>query len=209
MIDVGQQIADVQREADTRQLAGGEAQASTISQVYDTDIDDLWDVVTNAERIPRWFLPISGDLVEGGRYQLEGNSSGTITRCDRPNGYAATWEYGGEVSWIEVRLTSEGDGRTRFELEHVGHAGTDFWDQFGPTAGGIGWDMALYGLKGHLTDPESAMDPQAAAEWIKTDDGRRLLRLSADAWAEAYVASGGDRATAQGMADRGYAAYTA
>src|SRR5882724_8555264 len=29
-----------------------------------------WDAMTNAERIPRWFLPISADLRLSGRYQL-------------------------------------------------------------------------------------------------------------------------------------------
>ncbi len=39
---------------------------------------DVWDAITNAERLPRWFLPVSGDLAVGGRYQLEGNASGVI-----------------------------------------------------------------------------------------------------------------------------------
>ena len=30
------------------------------------------------ERIPRWFLPVSGDLRLGGRYQLEGNAGGEV-----------------------------------------------------------------------------------------------------------------------------------
>ena len=57
---------------------------SPISAVYDTTLDDLWDACTNAERIPRWFLPVSGELRDGGRYQLEGNAGGTIERCDPP-----------------------------------------------------------------------------------------------------------------------------
>jgi uncharacterized protein YndB with AHSA1/START domain len=56
---------------------------------------------TNPERIPRWFLPVSGELKEGGRYQLEGNAGGTITRCDPPHGFDATWEMGSDMSWIE------------------------------------------------------------------------------------------------------------
>ena len=58
---------------------------------------------------------------EGGRFQIEGNASGTIQRCNAPHSFTATWEYGGEVSWIELRLTSEANGRTRFELEHTAH----------------------------------------------------------------------------------------
>ena len=54
------------------------------SRSYDTDIDDLWEAITNAERIPRWFLPITGELRLGGRYQLQGNAGGTITACEPP-----------------------------------------------------------------------------------------------------------------------------
>ena len=207
MIDVQQQISTVRRTAGTRILEAGEARVTTISQVYRTGIDDLWDVVTSAERIPRWFLPVTGDLVEGGRYQLEGNAGGTITRCEKPRGYAATWEYNGDVSWIEVRLTPEGDDRTRFELEHVGHVDSDFWDTYGPGAGGVGWDLGLFGLAGHLAGPAQALDPADAPAWIVTPDGKALLRGTADSWAAADIAAGTDPAEARAKADRTYAFY--
>ena len=69
---------------------------------------DLWDACTNIDRIPRWFLPITGDLRVGGHYRLEGNANGTILTCDPPREFTATWECGGDVSWIEVRITGEG-----------------------------------------------------------------------------------------------------
>ena len=59
------------------------ARAVTLTRSYETTLDDLWDAVTNGERIPRWFLPITGVLGTGGRYQLEGNAGGTITACER------------------------------------------------------------------------------------------------------------------------------
>ena len=191
MIDIRQQINAVRRTVGERTLEAGEARVSTISQVYDTAIDDLWDVVTSAERINRWFLPITGELKEGGHYQLTGHAGGTITRCDRPRGFAATWEYGGDVSWIDVRLTVE-DGGTRFELEHVAHVADEFWDQFGPGATGIGWEMGLLGLAGHLADP--AAERPDATEWAAS---------------EAAVAAGADPEVAAARADRAYAAYTA
>jgi Activator of Hsp90 ATPase homolog 1-like protein len=107
MTDVTQQINEVQRKVGTRVLEAGEARTVTISRTYAAAIEDVWDACTNAERIPRWFLPVSGDLRPGGRYQLEGHAGGTIERCDPPASFLATWEYGGEVSWIEVRLTAE------------------------------------------------------------------------------------------------------
>ena len=87
-------------------------------RTFETAIEDLWDAITSAERIPRWFLPISGDLRLGGRYQLEGHAGGEITACDAPHHVAMTWEFGGDVSWVDVRLTEVDDG-THLVLEHA------------------------------------------------------------------------------------------
>jgi hypothetical protein len=46
--------------------------------------DQVWDACTNPERIPHWFLPVSGDLRLHGRFHLQDNASGTIERCDPP-----------------------------------------------------------------------------------------------------------------------------
>ena len=110
MIDVTHQINSVRRSVGARTLEAGEARVVTISQAYDTDAADLWDACTNIERIPRWFLPITGDLRVGGRYQLEGNANGTILTCDPPREFTATWECGGDVSWIELRDHQRGFG---------------------------------------------------------------------------------------------------
>jgi len=91
MIEVEGQINAVQRRVGTRVLEAGEARTVTVSQTYDATVEDVWDACTNPERIPRWFLPISGDLRPGGRYELKGNASGTVQECDPPNSFAATW----------------------------------------------------------------------------------------------------------------------
>ena len=110
MIDVVHQINAVQRRVGARTLAAGEARTVVVSQTYDAAVEDVWDACTSAERIPRWFLPVSGELKLGGRYQLEGNAGGTIERCDPPKSFFVTWEFGGQVSWVEVRLTADGTG---------------------------------------------------------------------------------------------------
>lgn len=158
MIDVVHQINSVQRRVGSRVLDAGEARTVIVGRTYDAPIEDLWDACTNAERIPRWFLPISGELRVGGRYQLEGNAGGMIERCDPPRSFAATWEFGGEVSWIELRLSPEANGGTRFELEHIAHVDDERWTQFGPGAVGVGWDLTLSGLARHLASGAS-VDP--------------------------------------------------
>jgi len=207
MFDVKKQVAAVRREVGTRTIEAGEARVSTISQVYATDIDDLWEAVTTPERIGRWFLPVSGEFKEGGSYQFEGNAGGTVTRCDKPRGYDATWEFGGMVSHIEVRLTPEGDG-TRFELVHYGLVPDEMWDQFGPGATGVGWDGGFMGLARHLLDPSAPPNPEAFADYHNTDEGRAFYRAAADAWGAAAQAAGDDPAKAKESADRTYAFYT-
>ena len=142
MIEVIELINAVRRRVGHRTLDAGEAHSVIISQVYAASIDDVWDACTNPIRIPRWFLPVTGDLKPGGHYQIEGNASGTIERCDPPRGFTATWEFGGQISWIEVRLASEPPDGTRLELEHIADPGTP-WAEFGPGAVGVGWQMAL------------------------------------------------------------------
>jgi uncharacterized protein YndB with AHSA1/START domain len=206
-IDVSQQIRAVRRTVGTRVLEAGEAHTVTISQTYAAAIEDVWDACTNAERIPRWFLPVSGDLRLGGHYQLKGNAGGTIERCDPPNSFSATWEYGGEVSWIEVRLTAEAADRTRLEIEHLARVGDERWAQFGPGAVGIGWDMIIMGLTLHLSG-RPAVDPKEGAAWAASEEGRRFMTLSGERWCQAHIASGDDQAEARAMAERTIAAYT-
>lgn len=212
MIDITDQISSVQRTVGSRTLDAGEARVITISQTYSASVDDVWDACTNPERIPRWFLPVTGDLRVGGRYQLEGNAGGTVERCDPPHAFAATWEYGEEVSWIELHLTAvdesrEGD-RTRFELQHIAHVDDERWTQFGPGAVGVGWDGTLLGLANHLGSGQS-VDPQEALAWSMSAEGRAFLTRAGDAWCEAQVLAGDDPAAARAAADRTAEFYTA
>ncbi len=208
MIDVQHQISAVERQVGSRTLAAGEARVVTVVQRYPSPIDDVWDACTNPERIPRWFLPVSGELRLGGRYQLEGNAGGTVESCDQPHSFTATWEYGGEVSWIEVRFTAEGD-RTRFELQHIAHVDDERWTEFGPGAVGIGWDLGLMGLAEYLRTGAAVTDPEKVQAWYGSTDGIRFMTESSEAWFAAAVAGGADEAAARAAADRATAAYTA
>jgi uncharacterized protein YndB with AHSA1/START domain len=209
MINVDHQINAVRRTVGARVLEAGEAKVVTVSQTYDTTIDDLWDACTNPERIPRWFLPIAGDLTLGGRYQLEGNASGTIQMCDPPNGFDATWEYGGDVSWIEVRLarraSTVGTDQTEFQLTHIAHV-DDRWDEFGPGAVGIGWDLTLMGLAMHMAS-SLPVDPNVVATWYPSADGQRFMTSSSESWCVANISAGADEDAARAAAARSTAAY--
>jgi uncharacterized protein YndB with AHSA1/START domain len=208
MIDVIHQITAVQRRLGSRTLDAGEARVITISRTYAADVDDVWDACTDAERIPRWFLPVTGELRLGGRYRIEGNASGEVQRCDPPKGFAATWEYGEEVSWIELRLAPAPDGGTRFELDHIAHVDDERWTEFGPGAVGIGWDSMLLGLSLHLEPDAGDLGPADVATWMASDVGRRFMVESGARWTEADIASGTDEAAARAAGERVIGFYT-
>ena len=190
MIDVVQHIEAIQREVGRGTIPAGEGRLVRLRRDFSAPIDEVWDALTNPERIGRWFLPISGDLRLGGTYQFEGNAGGTILACERPNRLRATWEFGpGGASELEVRLTPVDDETTTFELQHVAVVPDDMWDQFGPGAVGVGWDMGLLGLGLHLATGATVDDPIA---WQLSDEGRDFAQRSSEAWGAANVASGAD-----------------
>ncbi len=197
------------RRVEDREHEGKPARVVTAVRVYDTDREDLWDALTNRTRLPRWFAPVEGDFRLGGRYQVQGNAGGTITRCDPPDALDLTWEYGGGTSWVTVRLAAEGE-RTRLTLEHIALASDtdEHWPKFGPGAVGVGWDLAFLGLGRHVESGVPSVDPQAAAAWMGSPEGKSFMRASAQAWCEAHIAAGEDPQVARDMAERTVAAYT-
>jgi uncharacterized protein YndB with AHSA1/START domain len=206
MFDIDPQISAVHRAVGTRERDGREAKVVTISQTYDTDVDDLWEACTKADRLARWFAPVTGDLQLGGKYQIEGNASGTVERCDPPKSFSLTWEFGGGVSWVEVRFAPEPDGGARFELEHIAYP-EEHWEQYGPGAVGLGYDLALTALSAYLATGFSTTDQDQAAWWA-SDEAKRFLREAGERWYEADVAGGADPDAARAAADNCLAAYT-
>jgi len=204
-VDVDHHINAASRTVGARTLEAGEARVVTISRTYNEPIEDVWDALTNIERIPRWFLPITGELHLGGHFQLEGNAGGVVERCEPPRAFDATWEFAG-VSWIEARLAEEGDA-TRFTLTHIAKVDDETWDQFGPAATGIGWDGAVLGLSLHLATG-AANDPAEAMAWSMTEQGIGFNRQSGERWHKADVAAGNDPKVARERADRATTAYT-
>ena len=206
-MDIASHVGAVTRTIRTGEREGAPTQTLAAERTYDTPIEDLWDALTSAERIPRWLMPISGELRLGGRYQLEGNAGGEITTCEPPRRLAVTWEYGGDVSWVDVQLTAVAAG-TLLELEHTASP-TPEWEArgFGPGAVGIGWDLSLLGLALHLTLGE-AFDPEQGQAWMASDEGKAVMKASSDAWCEADIARGTPAEVARAAAERTEAAYT-
>jgi hypothetical protein len=72
---------------------------------------------------------------------------------------------------------------------------------------GIGWDLTLMGLATHLSSGQPA-DPQRAAAWVASGDGKLFMTLSSERWRDASIAAGTDEASARAAADRFITAYT-
>ena len=199
--DVETYLGAVTRSVETLKRQGEPMRAVTLSRSYATTAEDLWDAIVNPERSRRWFLPISGDLKLGGHYQLEGNAGGTIERCEPPRHLYVTWEFGGGVSWVELRLEPKGQ-EAELTLVHICPI-NDHWTKFGPGAVGIGWDLGLLGLVGYL-----AGTPFDEATFSASSEGKAYMRGSAEGWRRADIASGEAESRATHAARQTAAFYT-
>ncbi|MGW1615776.1 SRPBCC family protein [Streptomyces sp. NPDC002285] len=192
MSEIVDELNRLHRQVGARQVEAGEARTVLLRRTYDAELTDVWDAVTSPERISRWFLPVSGEFKVGGRYQLEGNAGGEILECEEPTRLRVSWLYGPDpgFSEVEVRITPEGEERTVLELEHVAVVPDEFWDQFGPGAVGIGWDLGLLGLAMHLAG--GGMSKEESEAWQFSDEGKAYATRSGELWGEAYTSSGAD-----------------
>ena len=193
MIDIANQLNAIHRNVERQPATdgAGERVSVLLRRSYDTPIQDVWDAVTQPDRIKRWFTPISGDLRAGGNFQLEGNAGGQILTCEPPRLLRAT--FGDPTSIVELRLTPQSDSGTMLELQHtvpieMAQSGA------GAMYVGPGWDGALMGLGLYLRG-DAIGDPVAAAS---SPEVQEFSKESVSAWAAVVKDSG--TATAEQLA---------
>jgi uncharacterized protein YndB with AHSA1/START domain len=182
IIDIARQIGAVSREVSRQHTESGETVAVTLQRRYDADQADVWQAITDPDRVRRWFLPLTGDLREGGSFHLEGNASGDIMMCEPPRHLTVT--FGGESSILDVLLSDDGP-QTLLKLTHsvpIELAGSGA----GALYVGPGWDGALLGLASHLAG-EVTEDTVAAASSPRVQD---FNVSSISHWVAAIEASG-------------------
>lgn len=203
--DAEDHLGAVERRVSWLDLDGQPAAAITLARNYATTAEDLWRAITDSDHVPRWFLPISGELKLGGRYQLEGNANGEITACTRPSHLALTWEFGENLSWVEIYCAAQQAGTVRLELKHTGHL-SPHWDEYGPGAAGVGWELAFMGLARYLAQPtKPKLD---ATTFVASTDGQALITGSSAGWEQAAIAAGTKPDVAHAAARRTTAFYT-
>jgi uncharacterized protein YndB with AHSA1/START domain len=142
--------------------------AVRVEDVYDTDIEDLWQACTTPDRLARWLARVEGDVRLGGTVAVVFTSSWTgpvrIEVCEAPRHLLLTTEPGtDDEGQIEVWLTEEGPTTRlvveerglplphlpfhasgwRVHLEDLGRSlamdGPVHPDGWGPEAGAAGW----------------------------------------------------------------------
>ncbi|MEV4536093.1 SRPBCC domain-containing protein [Asanoa sp. NPDC049518] len=179
------------REVGRQNLPEGPARSVVLRRSLPVPADDVWDALTNPDRLARWFLPVTGDLREGGLFQMEGNAGGRILRCERPTELVVTWIFGADIatttgSEVHLTLSPEPDGGTELLLRHVAVVDPALWEQYGPGATGVGWDLAFLGLGLHLAG--GGLDD--AEGWEESPEAQAFMVASAESWGAAQLADG-------------------
>ncbi|WP_328321027.1 SRPBCC family protein [Kribbella sp. NBC_00382] len=155
MIDILEHIAAIQRQV---QQTGEEVRV-VLRRSYRAEVEEVWDALTDPDRIRRWLMPITGELKVGGSFQLEGNAGGEILECEPPQRFKVN--FGGPASLVEISLSQNGE-TTDLQMDHSVPA--DFGGASGALHVGPGWDGALLGLalyvEGQLQEHH---DPQEMA----------------------------------------------
>ena len=207
MFDVANHLGATTRAIEDSTHEGTPVKVVVASRTYPTDVDDLWQAITDPERIPRWFAPVSGELRLGGRFQIEGNAAGEVVACDQPKHLAITWDFAGDTSWVDVHL-EEVDGGTTLTLRHAADVrDNEHMTTYGPGAVGVGWELGLMGLAEHLATG-SPVPHEEAEEWGTSDEGRAFMTAAATAWGEADALTSGDPEASRAAAARTAAFYT-
>jgi uncharacterized protein YndB with AHSA1/START domain len=199
VIDATSRTVEVGTESDPH------VRTLTVTRLFDISSDSLWNASTRANELTRWFLPISGTLYEGGRYEIQDTASGLIRECRPKTFVSATWEYGPDTSWLELRFVPR-NSQTELTFKHIAHVTVSQWTQFGPGALGIFWDLAFMRLADYLAGALQH-DRSDMMSWAVSIEGYKFMLLSSQAWCAANISAGADPAWAQQAADRAMTAY--
>ncbi|MGZ8745164.1 MAG: SRPBCC family protein [Nocardioides sp.] len=132
-------------------LSDGRAELR-IEQTWETDAADLWDAVSNPERLARWFAPIIGAVTVGGEFGIHFDDGDvpdmTLLSCD-PGAFAFTWPTEAGSTEVRVEVLATGPTTSTLLLTH----------RLLPPASapeyGAGWAAYVGQLRDHLDGRES------------------------------------------------------
>jgi len=181
VIDILEHINAVHREVSRT----GETATVLMRRSYQAEPEELWDALTDPERMKRWFWPVTGDFKVGGSFQLQDNAGGEVLECEPPKRFKVT--FGGPTSLLELRLIPGANASTELELEHtVGEL---------PAPGGAGalyvgpgWEGGFLALAMYIdgTFPTDRTPVEVADDPVMVDFNEQSVR----AWMVAVRNSG-------------------
>jgi uncharacterized protein YndB with AHSA1/START domain len=142
---------------------------------FDTDIDDLWQAITDPRRLARWLVEVDGDLRPGGQFRARFTSGwegiGRVEACEPPRRLLLTTRAPGtsDEHVIEARLAAEGD-QTILVIEHRGIPLGQLADH------GSVWQAHVEDLAAHLAGRERC---DIKARWAELLPAYQVLAANA------------------------------
>ena len=120
-------------------------------------------------------------------------------QCRRPIGFQFRLTY--ERNKKSMMLVD----RAHLTLTHTAPA-SEHWDEYGPGAVGVGWELATMGLAIHLAQPTTPKPDEVT--FATSPDGKAFIAGSSEGWRRGAVASGTDPDAARAAPRRTTAFYT-
>ena len=142
---------------------------------YDTDINDLWQALTDPRRLAHWLADVEGDLRVGGEFRATFTSGwkgvGRIDACEPPRRLlVSTTADGEDETVISAQLYAVGD-QTRLIIEQRGIPLDEL------AAHGAGWQVHVEDLQAHLVGQARC---DIAARWTSLAPSYRALAVIRD-----------------------------
>ena len=180
-------LAEIKRHVRLFDKEGKPAASVQLARRFDVGPRAVWNAITSPEEIAKYFGTITGDLKLGGSYAIQGNASGVIEACEPLAHVALTWEFAGDISWVELNMDPATRPGVSLELTHTSVL-SPHWDQYGAGATGVGWESGFLGLFRYLVHPDQVeVDEEAFAA---SDEGKHFVSTSSQGWAEASILAG-------------------
>ena len=160
----------------------------------------LWPLFTVPRELAHWFGPVTGELVEGGRFQAPGGVHGRILEVESPHRIGLAWGRGEREDPLLIRLDPEDDGTTELTLRRTELLDAEEFERAGAGSLALEWEIALLALAARtdgwrdscLTSP-----PAPTSEWLHGPQGTDYVRAWSVRWAAEALAAVVDEATAR------------
>lgn len=175
-------LSQTERSFGLRQIQAGHARMLVIGRYLSQPIGEVWNALTDPDRLGEYFAAPRGDFRRGGEYEVPGFAQGTIQRCDPPRLLTVSWiPPRGNTAELELHLADEG-GVTRVELRYASvrkrfaviDPDVEEW------AAGPGWEFFLDNLSAHLEGRETHPTDR---DWKSMEEANKeLYRARNEEW---------------------------